>query len=285
MPTINTCILCGQKDFSRQFSKPSAQGDEFTLVKCSKCGLQFLQDVPDEAGIAEYYQKEYFTKRTERGYDNYFSDKIKNEIERVFKLNLADLGFFEFEEKIKRSNGTNFSLDIGCAAGYFVNYMKERGWNAAGIDVSKDCVEFASGCALNVQQGDYLKTYFPEKFDLISLWATIEHLHRPDKIFVKAYNDLKSNGVLYISTCRVDGINFMKLFGRRWRYYNFPEHMYFFSYHTIKRLLKKSGFNIIKYKTYGSNISKGGTILRKAADLLAKKFYLGDMMIIAAEKV
>ncbi len=285
MQTIDRCIICGQNDFSAQFSKASAMGDYFTLVKCKKCRLKFLQDVPDETEIAEYYGKEYFTKRTERGYDNYFSGKIKDEIEHVFKLNLADLDFFEFEERLKKSKEKKYSLDIGCAAGYFVNYMKKRGWEASGIDISKECIDFAMHSGLDVCRGDYLKTDSPERFDLITLWSTIEHLHRPDNILKKVYSDLKENGMIYISTCRTDGLNFMKLFGKKWRFFNFPEHIYFFSHDTINRLLKKSGFKIIKYKTYGSNISKSRTFIRKAADYFAKKLYLGDMMIIAAEKI
>jgi 2-polyprenyl-3-methyl-5-hydroxy-6-metoxy-1,4-benzoquinol methylase len=281
MKAINTCIICESKDYSFQFKKPSALGDEFTLVKCNNCGLKFLSQVPDEKEIAKYYQENYFKKRTERGYDNYFSGKIKNEIERVFKLNLADLGFFEFEARLIAGKR---SLDIGCAAGYFVNYLKEREWHSSGIDISETCVQFAKKSGLDVTRGDYLKINYDQKFDLITLWATIEHLHKPDIVLNKIYNDLKPEGMLYISTCRADGFNFMRLFGKNWRFYNFPEHIYFFSQNTLGKLFKKYGFTIINYKTYGSNIGKNGTILRKFADFLAKKFSIGDMMINAAKK-
>jgi 2-polyprenyl-3-methyl-5-hydroxy-6-metoxy-1,4-benzoquinol methylase len=281
MKTINTCIVCGSKDNTPEFKKKSDQGDEFTLVKCNNCGLKFLSQVPDEKEIAKYYKKTYFTKRTERGYDNYFSGKIKNEIERVFKLNLADLDFFEFENRL---NNKRHSLDIGCAAGYFVNFLKGRGWHSSGIDISESCVKFAKKSGLKVSKGDYLKIKYSKKFDLITLWATIEHLHRPDIVLQKAHSDLNDNGMLYISTCRADGINFMKLFGKEWRFYNFPEHIYFFSHATLKKLLKNSGFQIVNYKTYGSNIGKSGSPVRRVADFLAKKLFMGDMMIVAAKK-
>ncbi|MBN2402453.1 MAG: class I SAM-dependent methyltransferase [Spirochaetes bacterium] len=281
MKIIDTCIICASKDNNTVFKKTSAMGDEFTLVKCSNCGLKFLSQVPDEREISYYYKKTYFTKRTERGYDNYFSGSTKNEIERVFKLNLADLGFYKYENRLKEKRR---SLDIGCAAGYFVNFLKGKGWHSYGIDISKDCVDFANRLGLNVRQGDYMKINFSKKFDLITLWSTIEHLHRPDLILKKAYKDLKKDGILYISTCRADGFNFMKLFGKKWRFYNFPEHMFFFSYQTLKKLLVNSGFAIMNYKTYGSNLGKSGSWIRKAADFIAKKFYLGDMMIVSAKK-
>ena len=77
----------------------------------------------------------------------------------------------------------------------------------------------------------------------------------------------------------------MRLYGRNWRFYNFPEHLYFFSRSAIKKLLERKGFRIIRCSTYGSGFGRAGSIRRKAADVMAKRLRLGDMMLIAAEKV
>ncbi|MBN2367771.1 class I SAM-dependent methyltransferase [Candidatus Woesearchaeota archaeon] len=278
----NKCIICDSLSFKGLFSKESAHGEQFTLLKCRTCGMEFLASVPDEEEIKKYYEREYFTKRTEWGYDNYFSPALKAEIERVFKLNLEDLDFYNFEKNLGREKRC---LDIGCAAGYFVGYMKDRGWDSAGIEISGDCVDFAQKNGLNVIQGDYLKTGFNRKFDLITLWATIEHLHRPGEVIEKAYNDLADNGMILLSTCRTGGLNFMKLKGKRWRFYNFPEHIFFFSIKTLKTLLEQRGFSVINYRTYGSDFGKSGTISRKVADYIAKRYNMGDMMIVSAKKV
>ena len=44
------------------------------------------------------------------------------------------------------------------------------------------------------------------------------------------------------------------------------------------------GFNIIQYATYGSGFGPAGSVARKFADVLAKRLFIGDMMLIAAEK-
>lgn len=282
MKQVKKCIVCDSTDFSLLFQKESAHGDKFTLVKCGKCGMEFLSEYPDAEELIGYYKKEYFTQRTERGYNNYFSPELRSEIERVFKLNLEDLKFFKFENDLP---GRKTSLDIGCAAGYFVSFMKSRGWESSGIDISQDCVKFAKESGLNVSEGDYLNIDYNHKFNLIALWATIEHLQNPDAVLRKIYNDLQDRGMLYISTCRTGGVNFKKMFGSKWRFYNFPEHIYFFSKKTIKMFLEQNGFKVIKYATYGSNMGKSGTATRKVADFLAKNVYTGDMMIVSARKV
>ncbi len=274
------CILC-TGSLKPVFTKDSRFGESFTLVRCGSCGLEFVSPRPESHEIGRYYEPEYFTRRTERGYDNYFSDKIRNEVERVFRMNLEDLGFFEFEKDL---GGNKSSLDIGCAAGYFVAYMKERGWDSSGIDVSKECTDFAAGRGLAVKNGDYLKEEYNHGFNLITLWASIEHLHHPGRFLEKISSDLNDRGRLYISTCRTGGLNFKRLFGKNWRFYNFPEHLYFFSLGTMRKLLEKHGFRIIRTVTYGSGVGKSGSPVKTVADFLAKKLNLGDMMLVSAEK-
>jgi len=282
MEKVEKCIICKTDDLKILFKKESPIGESFTLIKCRQCGLQFLSPRPTEEEIKKYYERKYFTRRTDRGYNDYFSSSLKAEIERVFKLNLKDLNFFDFEKGLNKDKRL---LDIGCAAGYFLNYMNKRGFDVTGVDVSKCCVDFARTSKLNVKNHDYLKIDFCKRFHLITLWATIEHLHHPQLVIKKAYQDLEDNGMLFISTCRIGGFNFMRLFGKRWRYYNFPEHLFFFSYKNLSELLRLSGFKVIRFVTYGSGIWKRGTLTKKVADFIAKKFFTGDMMLIQAKKI
>lgn len=274
------CILCGETRQQPLFSKESRQGESFRLVRCPSCGLQYLSPRPDENEIAAYYSDDYFTRRDDRGYNNYLSDEVRAEIERVFALNLKDLGFFDYEDIY----GARRCLDVGCAAGYFVEYMRKRGWDAQGIDVAGGMVRSAKERGLSVEEGSYLTREYDEPFRLITLWATIEHLHHPERFIEKIERDLVPGGMLYISTCRVGGFNFMRLFGRKWRFYNFPEHLVFFSIETLRRLLVERNFTVSVVKTYGSGVGTGGSLRKRIADWMAKYLGLGDMMIIAARK-
>lgn len=273
------CILCGADKRRSVFNKRSADGETFTLARCASCGLRYLSPRPDEDEIGRYYQSTYFTRRTDRGYDNYFAPGTRAQIERLFLLNLEDLGFADFERSLPERRT---SLDIGCAAGYFVNMLAARGWSARGIDISESCVAFARDrLGLDVTRGGYLERRYENRFDLITLWATIEHLHRPDLFLEKIRGDLAEGGRLYLSTCRAGG-PFMRLRGPRWRYYNFPEHLYFFTTAQMERLLEMKGFRIETCSTYGSGFGAPGTVSRRLADSAAKRFGLGDMMVIAA---
>ena len=276
------CIVCGETAAYPLFSKPGADNKPYTLVRCAGCSHRYLHPRPTEEEIAQFYGSQYFTKRTDRGYDNYFSAEIRTEIERVIALNLKGLSFDTFNRTLSAEKR---SLDIGCAAGYFVNYLGTRGWDSQGIDISSPCTDFAQKkLALKVLNGNYIETTYLAQFNLITLWATIEHLHHPEKVLKKIHNDLSPGGMLYISTCRAGGFNFMKLFGPAWRYYNFPEHLHFFTLSSLKKLLKKNGFTPVVSFTYGSGYGKPKSLKRRIADFCARHFRMGDMMVIAARK-
>ena len=275
------CIICGSHNKKQLFNKASRKGEEFTLVKCRNCGLEFVSPRPGPDAIGRYYDEAYFTVRSDRGYNDYFSQPTRREIERVMLLNLRDLGFFKFEKSLR---GKKSVLDIGCAAGYFLGFCARRGWDATGVDVAGGCVEFARGSGLCVYEDDYLEIAFSKSFDLITLWASVEHLHYPDRFLAKAREELSDGGRLYISTCRTGGLNFMRLYGKGWRFYNFPEHLYFFSRPAIKKMLEHNGFRIVRYATYGSGFGRSGSHARRMADTMAKRLCLGDMMLVAAAK-
>ena len=276
------CPVCGDDHPDHRFDKKGPHEEFFTLVRCRTCGLEYLNPRPLPEEMGRYYGEEYFTTRTERGYDNYFSETTKKEVQRVLALNLADLGFFHFEENLPHTRRN--SLDIGCASGYCVDYLAARGWDAAGIEISEPCVSVAQQRGLNVTKGDYLSMSYPGGFSLITMWASIEHMHRPDLFIQKISGDLAPGGMVLFSTCRADRIGFRSLYGKDWRYYNFPEHLCFFSSGNLKKLLERNGLEVTACRTYGSGVGSGGTLKRRLADRAAKKFYLGDMMIIAARK-
>ena len=275
------CLICGKNDAVPRFEKASPDGGVYRLVRCRRCGLEFVSPRPCSDEIGKYYGDAYFGRRTDRGYDDYFAESTRREIERVIGLNLRDLGFHDFEESLPAEKRV---LDIGCAAGYFLMYLHERGWDATGVDISPECVAFARGAGLAVYEDDYLEIAFARPFNLITFWASIEHMHHPDRFLEKAREELADGGRLYISTCRSGGVNFMRLFGSRWRYYNFPEHLYFFSRGAMVKLLERKGFRVEGYATYGSGFGAPGSLVRGAADVLAKGCRLGDMMLISAGK-
>ncbi|RHX80816.1 class I SAM-dependent methyltransferase [Leptospira yasudae] len=282
------CNTCGSFEFKPLFSKSNHKNELFHIVQCKRCALVQVSPQPSPEEVASYYSEEYFLKRSDRGYDNYFSDGIRSEISRVFGLNLKDLDFESWEESLSEPKR---SLDVGCAAGYFVDYMQQRGWDSHGMDIAEAPVKFArEKLKLKVERMDFLewKPSNAERFDLITLWASIEHLHKPKETLEKIHTHLKPGGRIILSTCRWGLL--AKLQGPSWRYLNVPEHLYYYSLPGIVRLCESIGFQKKKHVTYGSGLTakKDASVFYKTfkwiADPGVKFFDQGDMMALCFEK-
>lgn len=283
---IIPCNTCGSSEFKPLFSKSNHKNELFHIVQCIRCSLVQVSPQPSPIEVASYYSEEYFLKRSDRGYDNYFSEGIRDEISRVFGLNLKDLDFQTWEKSLPSAKRC---LDVGCAAGYFVDYMQSRGWDSYGIDIAQAPVKFAQDkLKLKVEQVDFLEWKPTDSFDLITLWASIEHLHKPKETLEKIYTHLKPGGRVILSTCKW-GI-LAKLQGPSWRYLNVPEHLYYYSLPGIVKLCRSLGFEKKKHVTYGSGLTakKNPSLLYKTlkyfADPIVKFLDQGDMMALCFVK-
>ncbi|MGJ4788965.1 class I SAM-dependent methyltransferase [Leptospira koniambonensis] len=278
------CNTCSNSEFTPLFSKASPKGEIFQIVECKKCKLVQVNPQPSLEEVSKYYEDSYFTQRTDRGYDNYYSEETKKEIARVFNLNLKDLGFFDWERMLGNERS---ALDVGCAAGYFLDYLKSRNWKTKGLDIASGPVRFAKETlGLDVEQKDFLSWDLDgkEKFDLITLWASIEHLHHPKETLQKILKHLKPGGRMILSTCRYGVL--AKYLGPKWRYLNVPEHLYYYSLPGIISLGNELGYIPLGHISYGSGLTakKGSGVFyktsKKIADWAVKKFDQGDMMAV-----
>jgi len=280
------CDLCGSSRFTPLFQKSSSREELFLIQQCTGCGLVQVNPQPDEEAVKPYYSATYFQQRTDRGYNDYFSEATRDAICRVYEMNLHDLDFYPFETTLL-SSGTATALDAGCAAGYFVDYLIRRGWNARGIEISADAARFGiETLSLPIHIGDFFSddSLAPASFDLITLWASIEHMHSPRNVLARSYELLKPGGRLILSTCRYGLLARMRK--EKWRYMNVPEHLYFFSVANMKGYARRAGFSVFRQISYGSGLTakKGAgwpyRMLKQIADPAMKLLNQGDMMAL-----
>lgn len=291
------CDVCGGERFTPLFEKESSRGEIYQVVQCRSCGLVQVNPQPDVDAVRPYYESGYFEKRTDRGYDNYFSSALKQQINHVYELNLNDLGFSDYERdiiwnsySINKENQPK-SLDAGCAAGYFVEYMREKGWKSEGIEISESAARFGiDELSLDIIVDDFLscKQLETGNYQLVTMWASIEHMHSPMAVLRRGYELLAPGGRMILSTCRYGLL--AQLRQKDWRYMNVPEHLYFFRMNGFRSAARKVGFDVVKAISYGSGFTTKKDsglwykLAKRIADPLVKALNQGDMMAIHLRK-
>jgi 2-polyprenyl-3-methyl-5-hydroxy-6-metoxy-1,4-benzoquinol methylase len=285
---LNSCPLCEYKFSEILFERKSAISDYFyKIVRCQNCSLAYQYPSLNEEDIKRIYDTEYFENPLPLniyGYKNYgiYKDKLIAD----WRLTLQDLGLSDL---LNNGNFQKRILDVGCAYGFFLDFMRSRGYLPYGVDISFHAVKFARE-KLNLENvfvGELESLNFGEEFfDIVTMFHIIEHLTEPKKSLKEVHRILKKDGILILQFPVIDSLVY-KIYKKKWRQFRVPEHTFYFSKNTISLLLKKTGFSPLKFRSWGSGLTQGKVFspLKKIADFLAKKFDIGDVMAVAAKKI
>src|SRR5690606_21375788 len=97
--------------------------DPYRLVRCSSCGLIYLNPRPDADEIGKYYEEMYPC------YKHSIESESNSLIRWVRRGNLAAR-----RKHVERASQkkTGKILDVGCATGLFLNEMQLAGWKSYG---------------------------------------------------------------------------------------------------------------------------------------------------------
>jgi 2-polyprenyl-3-methyl-5-hydroxy-6-metoxy-1,4-benzoquinol methylase len=175
-------------------------------------------------------------------------------------------------------------LDIGCATGALLAFLRDRGWQTTGVEISPSAKYARNERGLDIRSQTLEDCRFPpESFDLAHASHLVEHLNNPGTFIREVWQLLRRGGYFMLTTPNIDGFQ-ARLLGKRWRSAIF-DHLYLFSIRTITAMLKTQGFITEGIYTWGG-LAAGITPLplKTFADKAAKALGLGDVMLVKARK-
>jgi 2-polyprenyl-3-methyl-5-hydroxy-6-metoxy-1,4-benzoquinol methylase len=218
------------------------------VVACSSCGLNYLSPRLTESAILELYKDEayYSSNVSGQGYDEYLD--IGHNWEKTFTRRLKQIAPY-------KSSGR--ALDIGCGPGYFLIAAKKLGFDVYGLDPSDYIVEQAAKTwGDRIQLGTVeTASYEPGSFDLVVAFDTFEHIYHPKHFIGKIHSLLKPGGVLVITTPDPTSA-LAKLSGRNWVSFKLPEHVFYWSPETIRRVLEEK-YEVLEVRSAGQYATLG----------------------------
>jgi len=113
--------------------------------------------------------------------------------------------FLDFLDGV-RQDGRSRLLDIGCGTGEFIELARARGWNAWGVEVSREAVQTAQGRGLQValRESEGFEAerlpFAEDFFDVVVLWNVIEFFARPAADLAEIRRVLGPGGRIVIRT-------------------------------------------------------------------------------------
>ena len=271
METLTICPVCSGNKFKPFIScvDYTVSRETFQVVQCEACGFRFTNPRPDENEIGKYYESEEYISHsgTSRGVVNKIYGMVRNlTIKQKVKLINKQI--------LNPKSQTRNALDIGCGTGEFLNACKQNGWNVTGIEPSEVARKHAKeNFGIEPLTPEKLFEISEKKFNVITMWHVLEHVHQLHKTIEQINKPLVDEGALIVAVPNCNSFD-AKKYGEHWAAWDLPRHIYHFTKKDIEKLFSSLGFKLQevlpmkfdsyyvsllseKYKTGSANLISG----------------------------
>jgi SAM-dependent methyltransferase len=232
------CPLCGCKK-----NNLYDRNKEWKIVKCNDCDFCYTNPRPTPESLPGFYDAAYF--KDERHRAKFFNEDGTS----ITKGSENFSGRIQEIENFMSSRGK--LLEIGAARGYFLQAMRELGWDVRGVEISDDAVAFAQQhFGINLFHGTIEQYDIENGFDVVCMYQTLEHVADPAYLVERSLELLTSGGLFVAEVPNLDAFELKYSAERRKLSYDLPRHLNHFTADTLQTLLKKRGFKVELIKRY-----------------------------------
>jgi len=224
------CYLCGSEK-SETISGRLRYGEARSVVKCAGCKLVFIDPPMTKKEEEVFYQEEY---------GKIFAREKDTTPEKLFNIrNPEALAYYDMVRPYLRKEDR--CLELGCASGYFLNYIKDKVASIAGYE---PFTAFRRYCeSLGISMLDDLTKCGSGSYDKIFMFFLLEHLTDPVPYLKNLNRLLRRDGALLMVIPNVDDalLTVYNIPALKDFYFNIA-HPFYYSKTTLSSLLEKSGF-------------------------------------------
>ena len=250
------CSNCGGHDDQvlyrgREHDYTTTTTDEFSVVRCARCGLARLNPRPDVTELGQIYPPEYYAyhlvenneRAVQRSPVARFTEAMKvrkYQSELKHAIRVAGL----------QDRPTIRLLDVGCADGRLLDWYKAGSEGSRiethGIDMDEAAVARARKAGHRAVVGRFEQDRELEDgtFDLILAGHVIEHVDDPVAFAQRAADLLAPGGLFVPATPNIDSWD-ARRFGRFWGGNHFPRHWTLYDAASITALMDKVGLEVV----------------------------------------
>lgn len=196
-------------------------GQTAAIFECGDCGFWFCPEVQNPL----------------EGYEALVDAEYEN------SQDARAIQYRSLLKAVMRHRPSGRFLDVGAGLGGFVLAAREAGFDATGVEPSKDmCSRSKAGIIQGTMESIAGQG---ERFDVICLIDVIEHVTNPMEQMKLAYSLLKPEGIVVLVTPDVSSL-IAKLLKFKWWHFRLA-HISYFTPKTLSLLLERSGFTAVSW--------------------------------------
>lgn len=231
---VENCPVCHSSSFTSHIicEDHTVSHESFAVTQCANCQFLLTSPRPNKTDINKYYESEDYVSHTDS------SNSLTNLIYKFAR-------YFTLRSKanlLGKHTDKKRILDYGCGTGDFLNHLSKQGWQTSGVEPSATARSIAQSKSLEVSE-DLDSLINDGKFDAITLWHVLEHIHDLNDTIQNLKSLLKKDGILLIAVPNHDSLD-RHIYKEHWAAYDVPRHLYHFNQLTIKDLMKYQGLKL-----------------------------------------
>lgn len=245
------CNNCGADDgefitYGVEHEYDNTTDDRFTVVRCRRCGLLYLNPRPDVSELKTIYPDEYYAYNLHK--QSVESDNRRSPLFQARK--------YVYLSRLRKALSLCppakelAVLDIGCADGRALNWyrqLEDFKVSTYGVDFDEAAVAKAREAGHHIYLGRFEEADLPsDMFDLTVATHVIEHVADPKAFARRAFEVLKPGGIFLCETPNAASWDAKAFHSQHWGGYHFPRHWVFYTPQSIRALASEIGFELVR---------------------------------------
>lgn len=210
----------------------------FALVRCPVCDLRFMSPRLSAEALQRLYDEPTYFEGGVYGSQGRFSAAMM--LQRAWVS-----GRLDELARLREEGATGRLLEIGSGYGLFLEAARERGYDVAGVELSRTGADHARALGLEVFCGQLEDAPVPPagRYDVVCFWDTLEHVPDPLAFLRAVRGRLADDGVFALSVPYISSVP-ARLLGARWWTLKPEQHIWHFTPATLRVLAARAGLVI-----------------------------------------
>jgi 2-polyprenyl-3-methyl-5-hydroxy-6-metoxy-1,4-benzoquinol methylase len=202
------------------------------LHRCKTCGLLFAPDRHADE-LQELYDARYFDEYP--GGESYEEDPAQRRYEAARRVEL-----------VRRYSRNGRLLEIGAAAGHFVEAARAAGFDPMGVEPAAALAQEATErLGIPVVSGFIEDVDLPvHEFAVACAWHVVEHLSEPRHALGRLRNALIPGGHLFVEVPNIASVQAIRR-RQHWANLDIRRHVGHYTSSALCALLKRAGFEVL----------------------------------------
>ena len=213
--------------------------ERFKISLDEHTGVLKTTPTPNLESLKKYYHTEQYTS---------YTSSPKTLVERAYVFVRKIRMRKKIKKILKMLNGKGSLLDYGCGTGDFLLKAKDAGLIVAGIEPHQKARETATlKTNAKVFSSKESAETNPNKYDIITLWHSLEHVLDLDQTIIFLKKKLNPEGKIVVAVPNHNSFD-AKHYKDKWAAYDTPRHIWHFDQASIERLFNSRGLVLIEKK-------------------------------------